>query len=98
MSYILPQNPLLDTFIILKQTPCVKQINDKKFESLNKIVKAGDLYSGILVCKNSQYYLEVGYNRTLGCTVLIPVNLKTELNVARYFNYTVFNANTKTKK
>jgi hypothetical protein len=89
MSYILPQNPLLDTFVILKQTPCVKQINDKKFESLNKFVKAGDLYSGIIVCKNSQYYLEVGYNRTLGCTVLIPVNLKSDLNVARYLNFTV---------
>ena len=95
MSYILPQNPLLDTFIILKQTECLKVVNDKKIEPINKIVKAGDLYSGILICKNNQYYLEVGYNRKLGCTVLIPVNLKSELNVARYFNYKVFNAKTK---
>jgi hypothetical protein len=83
---------------ILKQSECVKVVNDKKIEPLNKYVKAGDLYSGILVCKNNQYYLEIGYNRTLGCNVLIPVNLKNHLNVARYFNYTVSMQTQKLKK
>ena len=98
MSYILPQNPLLDTFVILKQTTCMKQINEQKIELIDKFVKAGDLYSGILVCKNNQYYLEIGYNRTLGFTVLIPVNLKNDLNVARYLNFTVSMQTQKLKK
>ena len=78
--------PLLNTFIVLESTVCMKKTSETAIEKSEKCVKPGDLYDGILVRKQNKYYIDLGYDRKLCYTVLIPVtvNKKSRMNVQIY--------------
>ena len=96
MSHSLPYyNPLIETFIILQKTQCVKQIGET-IECADKYVTPGDIYEGFIIFRNTNYYIDLGYDRKLCYTVLIPIVIN---NVDKFINYNnKYNKNQKQNK
>lgn len=84
------KHPNFNTFIVLKKTQFVKQINGNGFEKIDKFAALGDVYDGILVKKkDNKLYIDLGFNKILGFNVFIPVvkeNSTTD-NVIKYVDY-----------
>lgn len=92
------KNPNFNTFIVLKQTQLVKQIDWNRFEKINKFVTLGDLCDGIFVKKDNKIYIDLGVNKILGFNVFIPVVKMDETNdnIITYMDY-LQRAKSKTK-
>ena len=81
-------NPNFGTFIILEKTACVTFTDTLK--PLNTYASAGDIYDATIVYKNYRYYLDLGYNQKLRCTILIPIiGHSGKSNVDQYFHYII---------
>ena len=76
-------NPLMETFIILQKTQCVKQVGET-IECADKYVSPGDIYEGSIIFRNTNYYIDLGYDRKLCYTILIPIFIN---NVDKFVNY-----------
>ena len=84
MSHSIPYyNPLIETFIILQKTQCVKQVGDT-IECVDKYVSPGDIHEGFIIFRNTNYYIDLGYDRKLCYSVLIPIFIN---NVDKFVNY-----------
>ena len=80
-------HPCIQTFIVLQKTECFSQSHGI-LQPSNKYVCIGDLYDAFLIYKNTNYYLDLGYNSKLGCNLFIPVfSQNTKLNVENYLHY-----------
>jgi len=67
--------PSLRSFRILQDTKCKKQIDDRTFEETGDWVRTGELYDGeIVVKRDNQLYLFLGYDTSLGYEVYIPIS------------------------
>lgn len=67
-------NQGIQSFRLVKDTFCFRQINDFLFEKIDTILKKGYVYDGELVYKrNNQYYLSIGYDKYLCCNAFIPI-------------------------
>lgn len=75
-------NENLKSYIILQKTECMRQINDKIFESTNDFVYENEIYDGELLCKRDEkIYLFLGYDTKLKYEVYIPI-LFNPLNIS----------------
>jgi hypothetical protein len=73
----------METFIILQKTQCVKQVGET-IECADKYVSPGDIYEGSIIFRNTNYYIDLGYDRKLCYTILIPIFIN---NVDKFVNY-----------
>lgn len=80
----------INSFIILKKTQCVRQINDTIFEKTNDFVDEYQVYDGELrIKKNNNCYLFLGFDPLLDYEVYIPIEFidNKELNVMKSIDY-----------
>jgi len=74
-SLIKNSNPRVRSFRILYDTKCKRQIDDRTFEETGVIVRKDEVYDGKMVLKrDDQLYLFLGYDISLGYEVYIPVH------------------------
>jgi hypothetical protein len=73
-SLIKNSNQGIQSFRVLQDTFCFRQINDFFLEKTNHVLKKGDVYDGELIYKrNNQYYLFLGYDKNLEYDLFIPI-------------------------
>jgi len=83
-------NKNIDSFIVVKKTPCFRQISDTIFEEMTDFINAQETYDGEIVYKrNNKFYLNLGYDTLLGYEAFIPIIYdNNELNIiqVKYYN------------
>jgi hypothetical protein len=70
------------SFKILVDTVFLKQLSDKEFEQTNYKAKKGEVYDGKVVLKrNNNYYIDVGWDGILFCDLFIPIETNGIVNI-----------------
>jgi len=79
----------VNSFIIMKNTKCMRQVNDTIFEETNDFVNEKQVYDGNLVYKkNNKYYLFLGYDDLLEYEIYIPIIYdNNEINIMKLVDY-----------
>jgi len=75
-------NPRIRSFRMLRDTICKKQIDDRTFvEEIGVIAKKDEVYDGEMVLKrDNNIYLFLGYDDRLGYDVYIPISWDKDSN------------------
>ena len=82
-------NQHIHSFIIMKNTRCMRQLSDTIFEETNDFVNEKQVYDGNLVYKkNNKYYLFLGYDDLLEYEIYIPIIYdNSEINIMKLIDY-----------
>ena len=68
-------NNCVRSFRMLQDTKCKRQINDLRFEEIGVIAKKDEVYDGEIVLKRDEnLYLFLGYDASLGYDLYIPLS------------------------